>query len=401
MNSMKTIYLLLLTALLAVGTAACSKEDNGGGAAGDGFGKINMAFSLESEPGIRAIPRSTAMPTTSWNGNIKDMLILFVEDGTVKDARSILPVPVSGDMAAKHFALTNIKASATGKTYDVYVIANSQQSDIRAEKATGGSWDVNSCVGSPVTGLLMKLAVNTAFTPQGAAEAGSTGYLESAEVFVAKKTGVRILADQTNDLTAAPFRLTRIISMLRVRIDQSKNGNNVVDFTHADAGFRIRRATVSANPLSTLVRGGIKDVLYTKGAFHDAEPASGYSGGTILNPGRHITLWKDIRMFPGGSVATGSEKFDIVLTGKAPAGYVPMGHTTGMAAAADVAWTAAVSTAVNPNYILEINLTLERKGIWLEDPANPGIPEVGQYGNADVNIELVPWAGIVSEDIPV
>nr|WP_147379476.1 hypothetical protein [Odoribacter sp. OF09-27XD] len=59
------------------------------------------------------------MPTTSWNGNIKDMLILFVEDGTVKDARSILPVPVSGDMAAKHFALTNIKASATGKTYDV------------------------------------------------------------------------------------------------------------------------------------------------------------------------------------------------------------------------------------------------------------------------------------------
>nr|WP_147379477.1 hypothetical protein [Odoribacter sp. OF09-27XD] len=47
---MKTIYLLLLTALLAVGTAACSKEDNGGGAAGDGFGKVNMAFSLESEP---------------------------------------------------------------------------------------------------------------------------------------------------------------------------------------------------------------------------------------------------------------------------------------------------------------------------------------------------------------
>ena len=47
---MKTIYLLLLTALLAVGTAACSKEDNGGGAAGDGFGKVNMAFSLESGP---------------------------------------------------------------------------------------------------------------------------------------------------------------------------------------------------------------------------------------------------------------------------------------------------------------------------------------------------------------
>lgn len=398
---MKTIYLLLLTALLAVGMAACSKDDNGGGVSGDGFGKVNMAFSLESEPGVRAIPPSTAMPTTSWNGNIKDMLILFVEDGSVKDARDILPVPTSGDIAAKHFAFTNIKASATGKAYDVYVIANSRQSDIRAEKAGGGSWNVNSCVGSPITDLLMKLAVNTAFTPQGTAEAGSTGYLEPAEIFVAKRTGVRILADQTNDLTAAPFRLTRFISMLRVRIDQSKSGNDVVDFTHADASFRIRRATVSVNPLGTLARGGIKDVLYTKGAFYNAEPASGYSGGTILNPAQKITLWKDIRMFPGGSAATGSEKFDIVLTGKAPAGYVPMGHATGLTAAADVAWTAAVNTAVNPNYILEINLTLERKGIWLDDPANPGIPEVGQYGNADVNIELVPWAGIVSEDIPV
>lgn len=398
---MRTIYLLVLVVLLAAAMSACDKDVEGADEVREGFGEVQMAFGLESTPRGRAVTPSTAMPVTSWNGNIKDLLILFVEDGRVKDARSI-PVPAAGDMVAKNFTFTNIKASAPGKPYDIYVIANSQQSDIEAVKKTGGSrWNMNTCVGSAISDLLMKLVVNPDFTPLGTAEAGAKGYREPAEIFVAKRTGVPIVADQNNDLTGTVFQLKRAISMMRVRIDQSKSGNNIVDFTHADASFRIRRATVSANPLEAIVRGGVKDVLYTKGAFNSTEPASGYAGGNILNPAQNITRWKDIRMFPGGSAGNGAEKFDIVLIGKAPAGYVPSGHTSGLTAAGNVAWTAAVSTSVNPNFILEINLILERAGIWVDDPDKPGIPEVGSYGNATVSIQLMQWAGIVSEDIPV
>lgn len=396
---MRTIYVLFVITLIAAGMTACREDDKGLDRADTGVGEVSMAFGLGTGAKARALTPSTAMPATTWKDNIKDLMILFVEDGIVKDARNILPVPDAGDMAVKTFTFTNIKASSAGKQYDVYVIANSQQAGINAEKAAGGSWNMNSCVGSDITDLLMKLVVNTGFQPIGATEAGSTGYSEPEEIFVARQAGITVVADDNNDIKNRVFQLTRSISMMRVRIDQSKNGNNVVDFTGDNASFRVRRATTSTNPLSTIVRGGEKDVLYTLGGFQTADPITGYAGGVILNPSEHITLWKDIRMFPGGSATTGGKKFDIVLTGTAPAGYKPQGGSV-LTAPGSVAWTGAVSTPVSPNYILEINLTLERAGIWI-DPENPDIPEVGAYGDLEGSVQLMPWAGIVSEDIPV
>lgn len=400
---MKKIMLLWITALIAVGMTACSKEEKGNNETENGVGEVRLKFGFGKGTKTRAVSPSSAKPTTTWKDNIKDLMILFVEDGKVKDAREVLPLPTTENQAAQIFTFTGIKASATGKTYDIYVLANTQQTgSIKAEKRSGGTWNMSSCAGSRIKDLLMKLVVNSDYQPQGTTEDGSTGYSQPAEVFVAKRSGITIAPDISNDLTVAPFQLERIISMMRVRIDKSKNGNQVVDFTDANTSFRIRRATASINPLKEFTRGGIKDVLYTKGAFETTEPNNGYEGGNILSPTENITLWKDILILPGGSVNTGAEKFDIVLTGKAPAGYVPLGKDAGLNQAAEVAWTAAVSTSINPNFILEINLTLERAGIWLDDPENPGgIPEVGEYGNVEASIQLIPWGSIISEDIPV
>lgn len=397
---MRTIYVLLVAALVAVGMAACSKDDKTVGCTDENsVGEVRVTLGFGKSTETKAIASSTAKPTTAWNKNIKDLMILFVEDGRVKDARKIFSLPTAGDISSQIFTLTNIKASASGKQYTVYVIANSQQAAIKTEiGGNGKTWNENSCVGQPVTALLMKLVVNPEFAPQGDAEAGAVGYSEPAEIFVGKTTNVVIADGNPATITAS---LERAVSMLRVRINQSLNGNDLVDFTGNSASFRIRRATTAVTPEIALSKGGKTDVLYTKSPFLSTEPGSGYEGGTILNPSEKITLWKDIRMLPGGSTSVSAEKFDIVLIGRAQEGYIPLGKTTGLTQPADVAWTAAVSTAIGRNEILEINLTLERAGAWLDDPENPGIPDVGEYGNADVNVNLVPWGNIVSEDIPV
>lgn len=399
MKSMKKMYLLWVAVLVAVGMTACSKEDKVVSTE-NGVGGVVLSFGLGKSVGTRAVTPSTAKPNTTWRDNIKDLMVLFVEDGRVKDARTIEPVPTSSDLGVKNVVFMNIKASADNKTYDVYVIANSQQANIRTEKGNGKIWDMSTCVGASVTDLMMKLVESPDFVRSGQSEANAVGYKEPAEIFVARQTGITIVADENNEIQT-PFQLERVISLMRVRIDQSKNGNDRVSFADADASFRIRRATTSVNPLKTIARGNVDQVLFTKGGFKTTDPTSGYDGGTILNPAENITLWQDIRMLPGGSADKGSEKFDILLIGKAPAGYYSLGVDSPLTEPADVAWTAAVGTPVDPNYILEINLILERAGIWLDNPADPGIPEPGKYGNAGIFIKLTPWGQIVSEDIPL
>lgn len=396
---MKKMYLLWVAVLVAVGMTACSKEDKVVSTE-NGVGGVVLSFGLGKSVGTRAVTPSTAKPNTTWRDNIKDLMVLFVEDGRVKDARTIEPVPTSSDLGVKNVVFMNIKASADNKTYDVYVIANSQQANIRTEKGNGKIWDMSTCVGASVTDLMMKLVESPDFVRSGQSEANAVGYKEPAEIFVARQTGITIVADENNEIQT-PFQLERVISLMRVRIDQSKNGNDRVSFADADASFRIRRATTSVNPLKTIARGNVDQVLFTKGGFKTTDPTSGYDGGTILNPAENITLWQDIRMLPGGSADKGSEKFDILLIGKAPAGYYSLGVDSPLTEPADVAWTAAVGTPVDPNYILEINLILERAGIWLDNPADPGIPEPGKYGNAGIFIKLTPWGQIVSEDIPL
>ena len=364
---MKNIFKSTLCVLaLSLGMFSCNTEDpgsdTGGGEGKEGQVVINLGF--DKAPSTQAsYPTSTAKPTTSWTDNIKDLHILFVStaDNRVKAARE-LQLPQDGTTGTHNFVLQNIPASPAGAHYNVYVVANS---------ATGNNiertWEPAAAVGYEISTLLMKLQEKTLgekpAPPAENPEKDSKGYEEPAEIFIGVLPNVDILADQNNTLST--ITLKRAVSMMRVRINQSLSGNESVQFDVDEASFRIRRVGTSVNVLSTVGFASPKReqaVLYVKGKFNDADPESGYSTGTILDPTNKLTLWKDIRLLPGGSETESKEKFDIVLIGKAPAGYIPLSHTTGLTAPALVAWSGAVQKGVTANNILEVNLTLNSRG---------------------------------------
>lgn len=403
---MKNIFKATLCVLaLSLGMFSCNTEDpgsdTGGGEGKEGQVVINLGF--DKAPSTRAsYPTSTAKPTTSWTDNIKDLHILFVStaDNRVKAARE-LQLPQDGTTGTHNFVLQNIPASPAGAHYNVYVVANS---------ATGNNiertWEPAAAVGYEISTLLMKLQEKPLgeqpALPAENPEKDSKGYEEPAEIFIGVLPNADILADQNNTLST--ITLKRAVSMMRVRINQSLSGNESVQFDVDEASFRIRRVGTSVNVLSTVGFASPKReqaVLYVKGKFNDADPEGGYSTGTILDPTNKLTLWKDIRLLPGGSETESKEKFDIVLIGKAPAGYIPLSHTTGLTAPALVAWSGAVQKGVTANNILEVNLTLNSRGKWLDDPDHPGIPEPGQYGDVTIDVNLADWGSIESTDIPL
>lgn len=405
---MKNIFKSTLCVLaLSLGVFSCSTETPGSDIEGEpGHGKsgqvlINLGF--DKAPSTQAVyPTSTAKPTTSWTDNIKDLHILFVStaDNRVKAARE-LQLPEDGTTGTHNFILQNIPASPADSHYNVYVVANS---------ATGSNiertWEPAAAVGYEVSSLLMKLREKSLgekpTPPAEDPEKDSKGYEEPAEIFIGVLPNVDIRADQNNTLST--ITLKRAVSMMRVRINQSLSGNNSVNFKVDEASFRIRRVGTSVNVLSTVSFASPKReqaVLYVKGKFNDVDPVSGYSTGTILDPTNNLTLWKDIKLLPGGSETESKEKFDIVLIGQAPAGYVPLGHTTPLAAPALVAWSGAVQKGVTANNILEVNLTLNSRGKWLNDPDDPGVPEPGQYGDVTIDVNLADWGSIESTDIPL
>ena len=403
---MKNIFKSTLCVLaLSLGMFSCNTEDpgsdTGGGEGKEGQVVINLGF--DKAPSTQAsYPTSTAKPTTSWTDNIKDLHILFVStaDNRVKAARE-LQLPQDGTTGTHNFVLQNIPASPAGAHYNVYVVANS---------ATGNNiertWEPAAAVGYEISTLLMKLQEKPLgeqpALPAENPEKDSKGYEEPAEIFIGVLPNADILADQNNTLST--ITLKRAVSMMRVRINQSLSGNESVQFDVDEASFRIRRVGTSVNVLSTVGFASPKReqaVLYVKGKFNDADPEGGYSTGTILDPTNKLTLWKDIRLLPGGSETESKEKFDIVLIGKAPAGYIPLSHTTGLTAPALVAWSGAVQKGVTANNILEVNLTLNSRGKWLDDPDDPGIPEPGQYGDVTIDVNLADWGSIESTDIPL
>lgn len=390
---------------LSLGAFSCSTEsgpDDTGKPAGDGMsGQVTINLGFAKAPATQAAyPVSTAKPTTSWDQNIKDLHVLFVSnaDQKVKAARE-LALPQDGTTDSHMFVLQNIPATPAGDHYNVYVVANS-----RTGANIERTWEPASVTGYSINTLLMKLREQALgekpVDPTKDPEKDSKGYIEPAEIFIGSISNANVAADANNVL--GEITLTRAVGMMRVRINQS-GSNSQINFLDEQSSFRIRRAGTGINMLGTVEFAAPKRetaVLYVKGKFNDTDPTTGYTG-TILDPTNNITRWKDILLLPGGSETEGKEKFDIVLIGMAPAGYVPLGKTEGLAAPALVAWSGAVQKGVTANNILEVNLTLNSSGKWLDDPNEPGIPEPGKYGDVTINVNLAEWGNIESTDIPL
>lgn len=385
MNTTKSLLSYALVAMTFISFFSCSSNDIPSPDENK-TGQVKVAFGFDKQTNTKALTRSTAKPTTSWSANIKQLMILFADKSTgqVKAARSIA-VPNENTLTQQTTVLQNIPAG----TFEAYLIANYNEANLQRLNING-PWNEGNVVGKDIKSLTLQLVANDAFS-KTSTENTVSAFKSPSEVFMAKQE-VTVQADQT---TSAPtFDLTRIISILRVRIDQSQNGNNVVDFAHANADLRIRKISNQFNPKNSFSGLAATNIIYTKGAevYKKEEPNSGYKGGTILDKANNITLWSDAFIFPGGSKTSGDKKFDIVLGAMAPVGYIPLGKTEALQTPAMVYWSGQVQEAVTENNILEINCILKQAG-------STEVPEIGSYGNLNLTFNIVEWGNIASTNI--
>ena len=353
---------LMMGAALIAGLASCNKDSDPVGGADDGAtGALSISLAFEKAPATYA--QSSAIPTTSWANNIKSLAVFFVQSGVIKNAQEVPYDNTKNDIADQPNRVIN---GIPAGTYDVYVFANwDQRSTI--------DWSIATAKGRNIVDLYMDAVKSTTYdgykdynatsNPNGS-EAYSVGYDEAPEVFVASKKNVQIVADKTTDgngvakgengYTPATYKLTRIVSLVRVRINQlednTNNRNDAIDFQAGEASLRIRRiktginltydpTTVTDANAETMLRGtvrrnaitGLDDkvdqgitakntVFFAKGAFESMYPTTGYnSNGTILSG--NFKSWKDVMLIPAGSgrsdgsvLGDSKEKLDVVVT---------------------------------------------------------------------------------------
>lgn len=402
----------MMTAAMLVGATSCDKEagNDGSESLGTGMLKVTLDFAKPSSNAATYAPTaSTAKPSTTWQGNIKSLAIFFTDNtGVIKSAQTI-PYNLNNDLLAQTKTVQGVPVG----TYDVYVFANWDQGDY--------DWSVAAAKGRQIKDLYMRALTNGDYAgyKHQTSEANSNGYKEAPEVFVAKHSNITIAADQTvTDST--PYQLTRIVSLVRVRIDQSQdnanNHNDLINFQDVNASLRIRRINTGINLLYTdatrttttnrTETDAKNAVFFAKGAFKNSEPTGGYSTGTVLTD--QFKSWNDVILFPAGSATVGAEKLDVVVTGITTADYVPAGYPKTIGgvlvekapAGSQIAWAGAVTAELTGNGILELNLTLLSAGQWV-DPTNPDkpLPEPQEYGNLEIKVGLVEWGAIQQVNI--
>lgn len=402
----------MMTAAMLVGATSCDKEagNDGSESLGTGMLKVTLDFAKPSSNAATYAPTaSTAKPSTTWQGNIKSLAIFFTDNtGVIKSAQTI-PYDLNNDLLAQTKTVQGVPVG----TYDVYVFANWDQGDY--------DWSVAAAKGRQIKDLYMRALTNGDYAgyKHQTSEANSNGYKEAPEVFVAKHSNITIAADQTV-IDSTPYQLPRIVSLVRVRIDQSQdnanNHNDLINFQDVNASLRIRRINTGINLLYTdatrttttsrTETDAKNAVFFAKGAFKNSEPTGGYSTGTVLTD--QFKSWNDVILFPAGSATVGAEKLDVVVTGITTADYVPAGYPKTIGgvlvekapAGSQIAWAGAVTAELTGNGILELNLTLLSAGQWV-DPTNPDkpLPEPQEYGNLEIKVGLVEWGAIQQVNI--
>ena len=383
----------IFVAVALFGLASCNKN-NGPNVVPENkveTGGLKITYTMTSE--TRALVTSTMKPTTTWSDNIKSLLLMFVDgSGIIRDSR-ILALPTAANNSPQTAVLTSVRA---GNNYTVYLLANHDQ------PGSNITWTPAAVNGTGISSLLMSLATTPAATwtdKDANTEVGVTAYDESAEIFIATLTGVNVIQDVTTT-HPSPLVLRRAVSLFRVRITPIANtnltvDNTDVDFNNANASLRIRRAANAVTPTSvyTPATPVNTSMVYSKG-FRNADPTTGYAPatGVMLDRASGQTHWKDAIIFPGGHDVTINSRFDIVVSGMAPIGYIPAPTFAGTAsspltAPALVYWTGLVEKAVLANNIIEVNITLTSAGY-------PYVPPVVERGNIDFEIQLEPWGNI-------
>ncbi len=381
-----------MAAFVLLGAVSCSKDTDNGYDGEPGTGKVVIAFNFDTQEAGRAdYTTSASKPTTSWKNNITSLTLFLVDPLTdmVKVALPVTELPTDDDIAAESFTFTNVPAG----DYTGYLVANFDQSNANFSGST---------INQDIDDLLMGMVALTSWPKDPVSEATSTAYEEAPEIFLAVRPNTDVDANTTNDYfldTNDHFILTRAVSLIRVRINNSVGDgvdNTKVDFSHADASLRIRRIGTSLNPKSTVAPSPAlsTNLIWDKGWNIGNTPPTGYSAGLLIDATNGQSAWKDLRVYPGGGTGTSANKFNIVVSGMAEAGYVPSGATTGLAAPALVYWDGTVEAAVTANNILELNVDLKSQG-------KPTVPIVTETGSLIIGVGLANWGSISGVYMPI
>jgi hypothetical protein len=84
--------------------------------------------------------------------------------------------------------------------------------------------------------------------------------------------------------------------------------------------------------------------------------------------------------------------FNILITGEAPVGYIPLGSTTPLIAKTLVHWQGTVEAEVGANNIIELNAELTTLGdTTITDPV--------LTGDLEIAVSILPWGTIGSSTI--
>ncbi|MDR0509715.1 MAG: hypothetical protein LBH06_01310 [Rikenellaceae bacterium] len=398
---MKRVFVILAAVALLSGVTSCNRNADEGAATG-ATGNVTISFGFDGEANggeTRAYAVSTSKPATSWSGNIKSLMLLFVDaSGTIVDARSIA-TPAAADTTAKTFTMTNVAAG----NYTGCLIANFDQGGVSP------NFTASSVKGLKAGALLMNLVPvqNWSAIRDTTTEASSTAYSEAGEIFLASRAGVNVVANTNQDYTSTPFHLKRAVSMFRLRINKNFTSttagnvtdNSKIDLANAACALRIRRTGVGldymgvvspAAPLST-------NLMYATGLNTSSTPPANYTPGTLLDAQQQA--WKDLRILPGGATgANNSSKFDVLLSLWAPVDYWARnanGVAVKLTTAGLVHWNGIVEGAVVANGILEVNVELRSPGI------TGATPPTGNYGNLNIAVDVLPWGNVTQTDLPV
>jgi hypothetical protein len=404
---MKKISVILSAVALMLGVASCNKDNVNNGYDGEpGTGKLVINYGFDKPVNSRAYSSSTAKPVTSWTKSVSS-LALFLTDGTGKIAYASA-VSTSGASGNSHSQ--TFTGVPVGNNYTGYLIANYDHADIEA------NFSLANAKGKNIHDLTLKPKVNTGYD----ITSGDTAYNQPFDVFVARQTGVNVVANVATT-HGGRFQLTRAISLMRVRINKKVDGtgnadNSAVSFNNAAsalvvrmAGTTLQYASKDAAAPSTYPAAAAKtNLIYRQGAtvWSDAgfSNENDYSPATtlaFLDPKQAV--WTDIRILPGGGYGvetdldkvTPANKFNILICGWAPAGYPAIGATGPggtLASAGKVYWSGTVNKNVSANEILVVDVDLKTYG-----STTP--PAVTETGSLTINVDLIGWGNIIDTGV--